>query len=569
MNKKVDGVLLEVISNTFMSIAEEMGAVLVKSAYSTNIKERKDCSCGLFDAKGRTIAQAEHIPMHLGSLLETVNEIHRFYKDEDIYEGDMFILNDPYNGGGTHLPDICIAAPVFYEGKIVAYAMNIAHHSDVGGRVPGSNAADSKSIYEEGVRIPPVKIFNRGEVDDEVLRLILLNCRVNDIRRGDLNAQFACCRKGVERIVESFDRYGSEVTLAAMEGLLDYSERKIRAALRDIPNGSCSFTDYLDSDGCGSGPVPMNVTVNILDDEIELDFSNNVPQVAGALNLTETALRACIYYSVRSVIDPTLPPNGGYYRAIRYKAVPGTLVCCKEPAAVAGRTDTAQRVVSCIMGALAQLLPHNVTAGSHDSITGIYFGGEDPKTGKYYIYVETIAGGSGARFNKDGLDVVQVHMTNTGNLPIESLESEYPLMVDRFEMIPDSGGAGKYRGGLGVRRDIRIIDHNCTFSIKADRQRVAPWGLYGGKAGTKGSVILNPDSAEPTLLDPKRSGIPVGPNSVVSVRTPGSGGYGDPGKRDRRMIIHDLEEGMITPESAIRDYGMTEADLKAVRIYQQ
>ena len=221
------------------------------------------------------------------------------------------------------------------------------------------------------------------------------------------------------------------------------------------------------------------------------------------------------------------------------------------------------------MGALAQLLPHNVTAGSHDSITGIYFGGEDPKTGKYYIYVETIAGGSGARFNKDGLDVVQVHMTNTGNLPIESLESEYPLMVDRFEMIPDSGGAGKYRGGLGVRRDIRIIDHNCTFSIKADRQRVAPWGLYGGKAGTKGSVILNPDSAEPALLDPKRSGIPVGPNSVVSVRTPGSGGYGDPGTRDRRMIIHDLEEGMITPESAIRDYGMTEADLKAVRIYQQ
>lgn len=378
MSVKIDGVLLEVIGNTFMSIAEEMGAVLVKSAYSTNIKERKDCSCGLFDSKGRTIAQAEHIPMHLGSLLETVNEIHRFYNDDEIFEGDMFILNDPYNGGGTHLPDICIAAPVFYEGQIVAYAMNIAHHSDVGGRVPGSNAADSKSIYEEGVRIPPVKIFNRGEVDNDVLRLILLNCRVNEIRRGDLNAQFACCRKGVERIIESFERYGKETTLAAMEGLLDYSERRIRGVLRQIPNGTCSFTDYLDSDGCGSGPVPMNVTVNILDDEIELDFTDNVPQVAGALNLTDTALRACIYYSVRSVVDPTLPPNGGYYRAIRYKACPGTLVCCKEPAAVAGRTDTAQRVVSCIMGALSQLLPHNVTAGSHDAITGIYFGGEDP-----------------------------------------------------------------------------------------------------------------------------------------------------------------------------------------------
>lgn len=567
MGVKVDGVLLEVIGNTFMSIAEEMGAVLVKSAYSTNIKERKDCSCGLFDAAGHTIAQAEHIPMHLGSLLETVNEIHRFYREDEIFEGDMFIINDPYNGGGTHLPDICIAAPVFYEGKVVAYAMNIAHHSDVGGRVPGSNAADSKSIYEEGVRIPPVKIFNRGVLNEDIQRLILLNCRVNEIRRGDMNAQFACCRKGVERITETFARYGSEVTLAAMEGLLDYSERRIRNALRKIPNGSYTFTDYLDSDGCGSGLVPVTVTVEILDNEILLDFTDNVPQVAGALNLTDTALRACIYYSVRCVIDPMLPPNGGYYRAIQYRTKPGTLVCCSEPAAVAGRTDTAQRVVSCIMGALAQALPHSVTAGSHDAISGIYFGGEDPKTGKYYIYVETIAGGSGARFNKDGLDVVQVHMTNTGNLPIESLESEYPLMVDCFQMIPDSGGAGEYRGGLGVRRDIRIIGHDCSFSIKADRQRVAPWGLLDGKAGAMGQVILNPDSDCPELLDSKRSGIPVGAGSVVSVRTPGAGGYGSPSKRDWEKIKFDLEEGLISPESAIQDYGWTQEDLAQVKLY--
>lgn len=562
MSSKIDGVMLEVIGNNFMSIAEEMGAVLVKSAYSTNIKERKDCSCGLFDAKGRTIAQAEHIPMHLGSLLETVNEIHRFYSDDEIYEGDMFIINDPYNGGGTHLPDICIAAPVFYDNKIVAYAMNIAHHSDVGGRVPGSNAADSKTIYEEGIRIPPVKIFNRGVVDDDILRLILLNCRVNDVRKGDLNAQFACCRKGVERIKESFDRYGCEVTLAAMEGLLDYSEKRIRHALSEIPNASCSFTDYLDSDGCGSGPVPINVKINILDDEIELDFSDNPPAVAGALNLTETALRACIYYSVRSAIDPDLPPNGGYYRAIRYKVVPGTLVCCKAPAAVAGRTDTAQRVVSCIMGALAQLLPHNVTAGSHDAITGIYFGGEDPRTHKYYIYVETIAGGSGARFNKDGLDVVQVHMTNTGNLPIESLESEYPLMVEKFEMLPDSGGAGKYRGGLGVRRDIRILNHECTFSIKADRQRIAPWGLFGGKNGTMGAVILDPDTEREELLDPKKSGMLLPPGSLVSVRTPGAGGYGDPKERSIEKIKFDVEEGLVTLESARRDYGISDLELQ-------
>jgi len=564
--KQIDGVLIEVIGNTFMSIAEEMGAVLIKSAYSTNIKERKDCSCAVFDADGNTIAQAEHIPMHLGSLLGMVEEIKKNYRVEDIHEGDVFIANDPYNGGGTHLPDIAIASPVFYEGEIVSYVINIAHHNDVGGRVPGSNAADSESIYEEGIRIPPVKIFKNGILDDDILRLILLNCRINDIRRGDLHAQFACNKKGVQRVQEACQKYGRDTIKACMRELLNYSERKMRHAISMIPNGTFEFTDYLDSDGLGGPPVPIHVKIEIKDDEIFLDFTNNPPQVKGALNLTETALVACIYYSLKCILDPTLPSNGGYFRAIKYKVKPGTLVCCREPAAVAGRTDTAQRVVDVIFGALSKVVPKQVVAGCNSAITSIIFGGENPKTNKFYIYLETVAGGSGARYNKDGLDAVQVHLTNTSNLPIESLESEYPLLVEQYTLIPDSGGAGQYRGGLGIRKDIRILDHQCVFSVKADRQKLPPWGLQGGREGTPGQIVVNPDSENPVVLDSKKSNTLLPPGTILSCRTPGSGGYGDPSLRERAFIVHDLEQGMITRNTAKREYGFTDDELNIIRI---
>lgn len=569
MAKVIDGILLEVIGNAFMSIAEEMGAVLVKSAYSTNIKERKDCSCAVFDAEGNTIAQAEHIPMHLGSLLGLVSEIQKNYKYDEIYEGDMFIANDPYNGGGTHLPDIAMAAPVFYEGELVAYVMNIAHHNDVGGRVPGSNAADSQTIYEEGIRIPPVKIFKEGKLDHDILRLILLNCRINDVRRGDLHAQFACNHKGIQRMKNVCKKFGKSKVVECMKELLNYSERKMRLAISQIPNGTSSFTDYLDSDGRGSDPVPINVKIDVANDEINLDFTNNVPQVNGALNLTESALQACIYYSLKAIIDPSLPSNAGYYRAINYKSIPGTLVSCNDTAAVAGRSDTAQRVVSTIFGAMAKIVPYQVVAGSHDSITGVYFGGNDPKTNKFYIYLETIAGGSGARYCKDGLDAVQVHITNTSNLPIESLESEYPLMVNQYKMVTDSGGAGKYRGGLAIRKDIKILDHQCIFSVKADRHKLPPWGLYGGMDGTPGKIIINPDLDCSEVIDSKRSNILIDPDTIVCCITPGAGGYGDPLERDKDSIIEDLEQGIISKNSAMNNYGLSEDELKGIKILAQ
>lgn len=565
---KIDGILLEVIGNTFMSIAEEMGAVLVKSAYSTNIKERKDCSCALFDAAGNTIAQAEHIPMHLGSMLGLIGEIKRHFKLEEIKPGDMFIANDPYNGGGTHLPDIAVASPVFYDGEIVAFVANIAHHNDVGGRVPGSNAADSDSIYAEGIRIPTVKIFREGELDKDILNLILLNCRVRHIRLGDLNAQFACNKKGVQRMEDVCAKYGKETVALCMEELLDYSERKIRMALSAIPNGSHEFEDYLDSDGLGSDPIKLNVKVAIKDEDIELDFTDNPDQVKGAINLPLSALRASVYYAIRSIVDPSLPSNGGYYRAIHIKSRPGCILGCTEPAACAGRSDTAQRVADMIFGAMSEVVPHQVIAGSNSSITGVYFGGVSPDTGEYYVYMETFGGGSGARFNKDGLSCVQVHMSNTSNLPIESMEVEFPYMVERYELVTDSGGPGKYRGGLSMSKDIRVLGHDSEFTIKADRQKVPPYGLFGGKPGLPGLITIYPDTDEARTVDSKKSGNLLKANGVLRCQMPGAGGYGNPLERNRELLIKDLEEGYVSPESARRDYGMTQEELDSVNIFR-
>ncbi len=565
---KIDGILLEVIGNTFMSIAEEMGAVLVKSAYSTNIKVRKDCSCALFDAEGHTIAQAEHIPMHLGSMLGLIGEIKRHFKLEEIKPGDMFIANDPYNGGGTHLPDIAVASPVFYDGEIVAFVANIAHHNDVGGRVPGSNAADSDSIYAEGIRIPTVKIFREGELDKDILNLILLNCRVRHIRLGDLNAQFACNKKGVQRMEDVCAKYGKETVALCMEELLDYSERKIRMALSAIPNGSHEFEDYLDSDGLGSDPIKLNVKVAIKDEDIELDFTDNPDQVKGAINLPLSALRASVYYAIRSIVDPSLPSNGGYYRAIHIKSRPGCILGCTEPAACAGRSDTAQRVADMIFGAMSEVVPHQVIAGSNSSITGVYFGGVSPDTGEYYVYMETFGGGSGARFNKDGLSCVQVHMSNTSNLPIESMEVEFPYMVERYELVTDSGGPGKYRGGLSMSKDIRVLGHDSEFTIKADRQKVPPYGLFGGKPGLPGLITIYPDTDEARTVDSKKSGNLLKANGVLRCQMPGAGGYGNPLERSRELLIKDLEEGYVSPESAMRDYGMTQEELDSVNIFR-
>ena len=541
----VDPITVEVIGNAFSSLVEEMGMALIRAAYSTNIKERRDCSTALFDAHGCTLAQAEHIPIHLGSLLGIVQEITRRYAPSQIRPGDMFVGNDAYSGGGTHLPDIVLASPIFYEGTIVAYAANLAHHADFVDR-------GHAHIYQEGLRIPVVKLYNQDILQEEILEIILLNCQVPRERLGDLRAQYAANRLGIARFQSLCDRYGLATVLASAEELLNYAERMTRTGIGKIPDGIYRWVDYFDSEQLEE-VLRLQVQIIVQGDEMHLDFSGNPPQVRAPLNIVWTALLATVYYAVKTVVDPTILPNAGMYRPIKVSAPLGSILNCAPPAAMDMRTQTCQRVVDLIHGALAPVVPDRIIAACNGANTSLHLSGVDPRTGNYYVYIETIGGGFGARATKDGLDGVQVHITNTSNLPVECLESEYPLMVERYELIPDSGGAGRWRGGMGIRRQIHVVGHEAVFRVSGTRQKTAPWGLFGGKEGGRGSVVISRQAADGKKRGPKE----LGPADVLSILTPGAGGYGDPRERDRTLVARDLSEGRISLEKAAAEYGVT------------
>lgn len=551
----IDPITVEVLGNALLSAAEEMGGTLIRSSYSTNIKERKDCSAAIFNVQGDTVAQAEHIPVHLGSMLGIVQEIKRKYPQEQIKPGDMFITNDPYSGGGTHLADITLAAPVFYHGEIVAFVANIAHHSDIGGRVPGSMSGDSTSIFQEGLRLPVVKVMNEGAICREILDIILLNCRTPVERTGDLLAQIAANKIGLQRAKEIFNKYGKDTVLAGMEELMNYGERKMLAGIGSIPEGTYEFVDYLDDDGIDLDQhLKIKVKIVVEKTKITLDFTGSCRQVKGAINVVETALKATVYYALKAIIDPTLPANAGYYRPIQIIAPPGTIVNPQAPASVGARTDSCQRIVDVVFGAMAQAACQKVIAGCNSAMSTVVFSGTDPRNDKFYVYPESLGGGFGARYNKDGMDGVHVHITNTSNLPVECLESEYPLLVERYELRNDSGGAGEYRGGLGFRRDYRLL-HETTFSSHADRQKLPPWGLCGGKEGEMGRFVINPGTEKEVVLKSgKVSEVMLATGDVLSAQTPGSGGYGDPLKREAELILQDVIEEKVSPEIAQKIY---------------
>jgi N-methylhydantoinase B len=536
-------ITVEILGAAFSSIVEEMGTALIRASYSTNIKERRDCSTILFDAEGRTLAQAEHIPIHLGSLMGLVEEVLRRYPVDQLDPGDMFIGNDAYTGGGTHLPDIVVLSPIFYEEKLVGFAANLSHHADFVDR-------GHAHIYQEGLRIPPVKIFDRGELCEGILEMILLNCQVPHERLGDLRAQFAANRLGVRRFQSLCDKYGVEIVTAAGSALLDYAERQTRSGIQQIPDGTYSFEDRFDADDLGDEEMVLRTLITVSGDEITLDFSGNPPQVRAGLNMVWTALLATSYYGVKIVVDPTILPNAGMYRPIHVTADSGTILNCDEPAAINSRTQTAQRVVDLILGAFAQAVPDRVIGACTGANTSITFSGVDPRLGQYYSYLETIGGGFGARATKDGLDGVQTHITNTSNLPVESLEVEYPLLVERYELVPDSGGPGTWRGGMGIRRDVRVLDHEAAFRGSTSRRLSAPWGLFGGLDGGKAEIRIDGELADPST----RGQFLLQPGQVASVITAGSGGYGPPEKRDKDQVAADLDDGKISEAIANEAY---------------
>lgn len=536
----LDPITVEVIGSAFASIAEEMGEALVRASYSTNIKERRDCSTALFDLAGNTLCQAEHIPMHLGSFIGIIPHIMKRHPLDRMRPGDVFIGNDAYEGGGTHLPDIVLAEPIFVDGRMVAWAVNTAHHADFADR-------GHAHIYQEGIRIPPIRLYRAGELQADVQELVLLNCQVPRERLSDLRAQMAANRLGVQRMTALCAKYGVDVVLAAGAALQDYAERKMRAGIAAIPDGTYRFADRFDNPEL-DGELDFSVEITVAGDEMKLHF-DSPPQVRGGLNVVYTALLSTVYYAVKTVVDPTILPNAGLARPLTVTAPEGTVLNCVHPAAVNGRVATCQRIADLIHGALAQAVPERLTAASNGSCASATFMGRDPKTGGLWVYLETIGGGSGARAGKDGLDGVHVHMTNTSNLPAEALELEYPLTLLRYELVDGSGGPGTQRGGMGLRRIYRA-EADCRVQIDGSRLRSSPWGLEGGLEGGRGGFVFGPGVAP---FDHGNGDLKRG--DVIEIVTPGAGGYGPPAGRSAEAVRRDLAEGRIDRETVQRVYG--------------
>jgi N-methylhydantoinase B len=546
MNQRrlADPIAMEVFSNRLLSITEEIGSNLIRASFSTNIKERRDCSVGLFDAAGRLIAQAAHIPLHLGSLLGAVEAVRREFPLSEMREGDAFFCNDPYLAAGTHMPDISVVTPVFIEGIPRFFTANIGHHADVGGRVPGSIAADALSVFEEGIRIPATPLRRAGELDRGMLRLVAENTREPEERSLDLQAQLAANDLGARRMEELAAQVGIEAVETAIDDILAYTAQRLQNRIAGLKPGAYSFTTYLDDDGGGNEKAPITVTVRVKGDRLDFDFAGSAPQSKGALNVPESGLKATVFYAVKALLDPGLLPNSGFFEAVRVGAPEGTIVNPRFPAAVGARSITCQRVAGAIFGAFRGLLPpERVMASSNDVLPAIVFSGRHRRHERTYVYLETLGGGAGARLDRDGQDGIQVHVTNTSNLPVEALENEYPLLVEEYGLVPGSGGAGLSRGGLGIARQIRALEEGTVFGCRSDSHLTRAEGVFGGMPGAPGRLIRNPGRPDAQNLPSKVSRLVLAAGESMRIETPGGGGAGPPQERSPERIARDRLSG--------------------------
>ncbi|MED5357965.1 MAG: hydantoinase B/oxoprolinase family protein [Pseudomonadota bacterium] len=555
-SRPIDAIEIEVFNNRVLAIIEEMGAKLVRSSFSPNIKERRDCSVALFDAGGRSIGQAAHIPIHLGSLKGGVDAILRDYPIEDIKPGDAFVCNDAYLAGGTHLPDISIITPIFYKGVLKFFAACLGHHSDVGGSVPGSISPTAASIFEEGIRIPPVKLVREGTLDDGIMQLIIQNTREPEDRLLDLKVQIATNVLGAEQITALIERMGSDSIDRAVEDLMIYTARRLRSRIAELRDGTHSFTTWMDDDGFGGDKLPLAATVTVEGDHMHLDFTGSGPQSRGGYNIMPTGVMATVAYAIKALLDPELPANSGLFDAIEFTAPEGTIVNPHYPAAVGARTTTCQKLSGAVFGAFAGLLPpEKAMASCHDVLGAMVFSGKSKKHDGTYVYLETLAGGNGARDSLDGMDGAHCHITNSLNMPAEAVEHEYPLMVEEYTLVTDSGGAGRHRGGMGVARDVRILENGTTFSGRADSYITAAEGYAGGLPGGNCRIVRNHGTNREEAMSPKQRLLTLEAGETVRMETPGGGGLGPPQDRPIAELGRDLEDGRMKEETARRDYG--------------
>ncbi len=518
----LDPVTLEILKNAFTAVPEEMGATLKRTAYSPNIKERMDASCAVFDAHGRMLAQAEHIPVHLGAMPLTVAFAMKHL--EELHEGDQIVVNDPYHGG-SHLPDLTLIKPVFFGAELAGYVVNRAHHADVGGISPGSMPGNSTDLFQEGLIIPPCKLVVEGHENADVFAIIKANTRTPVERIGDIRAQIAANNLGALRMQEFIRKYGADTYKGFAESIIAYSERRMRHAISAMPEGTYAAEDFLDDDGITDEPVKLAVSITIAESSVALNFEGTDRQRRGNINAPYAVTLSAVYYVMRCVTDPEIPPNHGCYLPISVYVPEGTILNPKPPAAVSsGNVETSQRIVDVLLLALHEALPDIIPAQSQGTMNNVVIGGLMGDNGERFTYYETIAGGQGALPYKDGEDGIHTHMTNTANTPIEALELAYPLQVEQYELIPGSGGNGRYRGGAGIRRALKVLIDNATLSIQSDRRKYPPKGLRGGENGRTGKNYILRNTKRVDL--PSKVTMALEKGDIVVIETPGGGGYG-------------------------------------------
>lgn len=545
---------LEVFRHALSGIVEETGLTLQRTAYSTNIKTRRDFTCALFDNHLRHTAMHDIAPHHIGSVAMVVPKVMEQWEDE-LEPGDGVLFNDP-SLGTIHLPDVFLISPLFYDGEIMGYAANIAHHVDTGGSTPGGMGTDSTDLYSEGLIIPDIKAVTDWEFDPNIFKLITRNIRVAKIREGDSRAQLAANKTGEERYRDLIDTYGREAVNEKIDDLLDYSERRVRAGFADLPDGVYEAEDLLDGDGVVDEPVRLKLSVTVDHDEVTIDFTGTADQNEGPLNAPPSLPFGGVMTVLMSIIGGgDIPKNDGIYRPFEFITPKGTMVNPGPNAPVAGVGEISMRACELVIKALSDVAPERTIAGSKGVVVNTAFGGTDPRTDEDYVYYEALAGGYGGRPTKDGMDAVQPHFQNTANSPIEEIESDVPVRIRRYELIQDSEGAGRYRGGLGIRRDYQFYDHSASFSVLSDRTKTQPWGLFGGNPARSAQFVINPDSDNPQSVKSK-STTSLQPGDTMSMQTPGGGGYRDPHERPPEEVLWDVVNGKVSEENARKEYGV-------------
>ena len=537
MAVRIDPITFAVIKNGLDAIVDEMAYDVIRTARSEIVKDVMDYSAAICDTQGNMIAQAKTVALHLGAVPEAMGVVLEQYGD-GLVPGDAVILNDPYQGG-MHLPDIFMFMPIFdADANLQGFSVVICHHTDVGGRVPGSNASDSTEIFQEGLRIPALKLFEAGKPNETLFKLIEINVRLPDRVIGDLKAQFAACRTGARELGKMFDRYGSETASAYFAELLDYAERMTRAEIAAWPDGTYRFTDYIDDDGFNDTPLPIAVAITVHGDSVTVDYEGSAPQVPAALNSTKSYTNSCTYLSVRCCLKGDIPNNAGVFRAITVNAPEASIVNPKIPAACAARALTGYRVVDAMFGALAQIVPDRVPAAGEGGNTVVCLGGyrED---GAQFIIVDMICGAWGGRPDRDGIEAITNPSQNLSNTPVETMESQHPVRVEEYALVTDSCGAGKWRGGLGVARSYRLLAPEAGLQLRADRMKILPYGLAGGGPAT--GAINEITTADGKHVDlPSKINRRMAQGDLVRHVQPGGGGFGDPLARDPARVAHDV-----------------------------